>query len=75
MTVAELGAETAGEDPVTLGLEPVVEHVDRSLLARGGEVALVVDHGNQVLHLKITSCGWGTPRVGSLSPQLRTPLS
>src|SRR4029434_915190 len=32
-------------------LEPVVERVDGSHLVRGAGVGLVVDHGNQVLHL------------------------
>jgi hypothetical protein len=31
--------------------EPVVEYVDGRLLGRGGGAGLVVDHGNQVLHL------------------------
>jgi hypothetical protein len=43
--------EAAGEDPVALGLEPVVERVDGSHLGRGGGAGLVVDHRNQVLHL------------------------
>ena len=52
MTVAVLGRrEAAGEDPVAVGLEPLVERVDRGHLVRCGEVGRVVDHGNQVLHL------------------------
>src|SRR5262249_59490389 len=43
--------EATGEDPVTLRLEPVVEHVDGRLLVRGGEAGRVGDHGNQVLLL------------------------
>src|SRR6266700_7723466 len=35
--------EAAGEDPVALGYETVVEHVDRSLLVRGGQAGLVKD--------------------------------
>ena len=65
--------EAAGEDPVALGPEPVVEHVDRRVLVGGGEGRLVVDHGNQVLHLRIISCGVKTVRVpvGDVTP-LRT---
>ena len=43
--------EAGGEDPVALGLEPLVEHVDGRRLGRGGQAGRVVDHGNQVLHL------------------------
>src|SRR5215472_12142727 len=54
--------EATGEDPMTLRLEPVVEHVDRSLLVRGGEGGRVVDHGNQVLHLESSPVVRGAPR-------------
>jgi hypothetical protein len=58
MTVAVLGeARPPAKTQWPLGLEPVIEHVDRSHLVRGGEAGLVVDHGRQVLHLKIVSCG------------------
>jgi hypothetical protein len=47
MTVAELGAaRPPAKTQRPLRLEPVVEHVDRSLLVRGGEAGRVVDHGN-----------------------------
>ena len=65
MTVAVSGAgEAAGEDPVALGLEPLVEHVDRGRPRPGWRAGLVVDHGNQVLHLKIISCGVKTAWFG-----------
>ena len=65
--------EAAGEDPVALGHQPVVEHVDRSLLVRGGQASVVKDHGNQVPHLGSSPVG-RAPFVGGLSPLLRTPL-
>src|SRR5215471_3716831 len=43
--------EASGEDPVALGLEPFVEHVDGSHLGRGGKAGFVVNHGNQIFHL------------------------
>jgi hypothetical protein len=53
---------------VALGLEPVIEHVDRSHLVRGGEAGLIVDHGNEVLHLKIVSCGVEPVRKRDFKP-------
>jgi hypothetical protein len=55
--------EAGGEDPVTLLLEPVVERVDGRLLGRGGGAGLVVDHGNQVLHLGSSPVARGAPRT------------
>src|SRR5438046_936705 len=65
--------EATSEDPATLRLEPVVEHVDRSLLVRGGEAGRVVDHGNQVLHLGSSPVVRGAP-CGRPLTLLRTPL-
>ena len=74
MTVAALGdAEAAGEDPVALRYEPVVEHVDSRHLVRGGGVGRVVDHRNQVLHLGSSPVVLGA-LVGGRSPLLRTLL-
>ena len=61
MTVAVLGGpEAAGEDPVAVGLELVVEDIDRGHLLGGGGVGRVVQDGEQVLrhqsHL-LSSCG------------------
>ncbi len=53
--------EATGEDPVTLRLEPVVEHVDGSLLLRCAGVGRVVDHGNHVLHLGSSPVVRGPP--------------
>ena len=66
-------ARPAGEDPVALGDEAVVEHVDRRHLGIGGEVGAVVEHGNQVLHLGPSPVESGRPGSGR-SPLLRTPL-
>ena len=64
--------EAAGEDPVTLGLEPVVERVDGSHLVRGGEAGRVVDHGNQVMHLGSSPVVRGAPRGRPLTPATNT---
>src|SRR5215204_5190804 len=44
------GGKASGEDPVTLGLESVVERVDGYRLVRSREADSLVDYGNQVLH-------------------------
>jgi hypothetical protein len=65
MTVAASGVrEAAGENPVALGLEPFVERADGRPPVRAAGIALVIDHGNQVLHLKIISCGVKTAWFG-----------
>ena len=64
--------EAAGEDPVALGLEPLVELVDRGHLGWGGHAVRVVDHGNQVLHLG-SSPVVPAPPPGGRSHLLRTP--
>src|SRR5207245_1658671 len=60
--------EATGEDPVALGLEPVVEHIDGSHLVRGGQVGRVVDHGNQVLHLGSSPVVLGRPSWAAAHP-------
>ena len=50
----------------------VIEHVDGSHLVRGGQASLVVDPGNQVLHLEsspVVSRQLGRP-VGDFKPLL-----
>ena len=71
-------SEAAGEDPVTLGLEPFVERVDGSHLGRGGRASHVFrdatreeDHGNQVLHLNHL-LWFGAPPGRPLTPATNT---
>src|SRR6266536_2554467 len=48
--------ESARENPVALGDQSFVERADGRLPVRAAGIALVVDHGNQIPHLKIISC-------------------
>src|SRR6185295_10615317 len=65
--------EAAGEDPVTLRHEPVVEHVDGRILVRSSEAIVVRDHGNEVLHLGTSPVVRGRPRGRPLTPATNTP--
>jgi len=49
--------ESARENPVALGDQSFVERADGRLPVCAAGIALVIDHGNQVLHLTIISCG------------------
>ena len=75
MTVAVLGRpEAAGEDPVALGLEPVVERVDGGLLVRGGRGRLLSSITETRYCISDHLLWFGAPLVGGRSPLLRTPL-
>src|SRR5215470_11357184 len=56
--------ESARENPVALGDQSFVERADGRLPVGAAGIALVIDHGNQVLHLKIISCGVKTAWFG-----------
>jgi hypothetical protein len=68
MTVAVLGdVRAAGENPVALGPQALVERTDGRHLIRGGGAGLelqvgseglVVDHGNEVLHHGASPVSW-----------------
>src|SRR5262249_39115366 len=66
--------EPAGEDPVTLGLEPVVERVDGGLLGRRLRAGAVVDHGEQVLHVRSPPVA-GRPSWAPLTPATNASAS
>jgi hypothetical protein len=55
------------------GPEPFVERVNGSHLGGGREAGLLIDHGNQVLHLNHL-LWFGAPLVGGHSPLLRMTL-
>jgi len=57
------------KNPVTLGLEPVVEHVDRWRPRPGwSSRRRVVDHGNQVTASRVISCASGRPSWTAAHP-------
>ena len=66
-------AEAAGEHPVAFGLEPVVEHVDGRRFIGRGQAGRVVDHGKQVLHVRIISRGSRCPRWATSHPCYEEP--
>src|SRR6266496_1329936 len=69
--------ESARENPVALGDQSFVERADGRLSVRAAGVALVVYHGNQILHPKIISCGvktaWPHPCYEHLRPDPTAP--
>src|SRR4029453_11014033 len=68
--------EAAGEAPGAVGLEPLVEGIDRGHLLRGGGAGLIINHRNQVLHLGSSPLASGRPSWAAVprSPLLRKPL-
>src|SRR4029079_16984510 len=57
--------EADGEDPVALGLEPLVEDVDGRRLGRGGQAGRIVDYGDQVLHGGSSPVGFSRGTAGA----------
>src|SRR6185312_17190001 len=81
-----LRAESAGEDPVTIRLESLVEDVDRSHLGVVSETGTLGDHGKQIMHLELllglgracrpfTPTTYGPPSIRQHSRNLAAQLS
>src|SRR5947208_2519970 len=56
------------ENPVALGDQSFVERADGRLPVRAAGIALVVDHGNQVLHLGSSPVVLGRPSWAATHP-------